>query len=65
MTDMTTRFAAIVGAHHILTGDAISDDYAHDEVLTKPRNDPRTWPSPRPPTSWHNCSGPPRKTTCR
>lgn len=35
MTDMTTRFATIVGAHHILTGDTISDDYAHDEVLTK------------------------------
>ncbi|ASL14801.1 FAD-binding oxidoreductase [Mycobacterium intracellulare] len=40
MTDMTTRFATIVGAHHILTGDAISDDYAHDEVLTKPSQRP-------------------------
>lgn len=40
MTDMTTRFATIVGAHHILTGDAISDDYAHDEVLTKPPQRP-------------------------
>lgn len=40
MTDMTTRFATIVGAHHILTGDAIPDDYAHDEVLTKPPQRP-------------------------
>ncbi|OBH36441.1 FAD-binding protein [Mycobacterium intracellulare] len=40
MTDMTTQFATIVGAHHILTGDAISDDYAHDEVLTKPPQRP-------------------------
>ncbi|AFC53535.1 FAD-binding oxidoreductase [Mycobacterium paraintracellulare] len=40
MTDMTARFATIVGAHHILTGDAISDDYAHDEVLTKPPQRP-------------------------
>lgn len=40
MTDMTTRFATIVGAHHILTGDTISDDYAHDEVLTKPPQRP-------------------------
>lgn len=34
MTDMTAQFATIVGAHNVLTGDAISEDYAHDEVLT-------------------------------
>ena len=27
-------FAAIVGSEHVLTGDAISDDYGHDEALT-------------------------------
>ena len=40
MTDMTARFAQIVGEHNLLTGDAISDDYAHDEVLTKPPQRP-------------------------
>src|ERR1700740_1643787 len=34
MSDMTTRFAEIVGTHNLLTGDAIPDDYSHDEVLT-------------------------------
>ena len=27
-------FAGIVGAHNLLTGDAIPEDYWHDEVLT-------------------------------
>ncbi len=40
MTDMTAQFAKIVGEHNLLTGDAISDDYAHDEVLTKPPQKP-------------------------
>lgn len=40
MTDMTTQFAEIVGAHNVLTGDAIPEDYAHDEVLTKPAQRP-------------------------
>jgi len=40
MTDMTARFAEIVGAHNVLTGDAISEDYAHDEVLTSPPQSP-------------------------
>ena len=31
---LTDLFAAIVGPEHVLTGDAISDDYAHDEALT-------------------------------
>src|SRR5271166_5515185 len=34
MSDMTTRFAEIVGHHNLLTGDAIPEDYFHDEVLT-------------------------------
>jgi glycolate oxidase len=33
MSDMTTRFAEIVGDHNLLTGDAILEDYSHDEVL--------------------------------
>ena len=40
MTDMTTRFAEIVGEHNLLTGDAIPEDYCHDEVLTKPPQRP-------------------------
>jgi glycolate oxidase len=35
MSDITTRFAEIVGEHHLLTGDAIPEDYGHDEELTK------------------------------
>jgi glycolate oxidase len=34
VSDITARFAEIVGEQHLLTGDAIPDDYAHDEVLT-------------------------------
>jgi glycolate oxidase subunit GlcD len=34
MGDMTARFAEIVGGHNVLTGDAIPEDYWHDEVLT-------------------------------
>ncbi|MGZ4526530.1 MAG: FAD-binding oxidoreductase [Mycobacterium sp.] len=30
----SARFAEIVGEHHLLTGDAIPEDYWHDEVLT-------------------------------
>ena len=33
MTDLT-GLEGIVGAAHVLTGDAIGDDYAHDEALT-------------------------------
>jgi glycolate dehydrogenase FAD-linked subunit len=40
MSDMTARFAEIVGDHNVLTGDAIPDDYSHDEVLTKPPQTP-------------------------
>lgn len=34
MSDMTARFSEIVGRHNLLTGDAIPEDYWHDEVLT-------------------------------
>lgn len=40
MSDMTARFAEIVGRHNLLTGDAIPEDYWHDEVLTKPPQRP-------------------------
>ncbi len=40
MSDMTARFAEIVGQHNLLTGDAIHEDYWHDEVLTKPPQRP-------------------------
>ncbi|OBI30459.1 FAD-binding protein [Mycobacterium sp. E1386] len=37
---MTARFSEIVGEHNLLTGDAIPEDYWHDEVLTKPPQRP-------------------------
>src|ERR1700744_2477464 len=40
MSDLQTRFAEIVGTDHLLTGDAIPDDYSHDEELTKPPRKP-------------------------
>lgn len=33
-TDLTGELAGIVGADHVLTGDAIGEDYSHDECLT-------------------------------
>jgi len=33
MADMAARLEDIVGAGHVLTGDAIGDDYTHDEAL--------------------------------
>jgi glycolate oxidase len=33
MADMAARLEEIVGAGHVLTGDAIGDDYTHDETL--------------------------------
>ncbi|MGB3441164.1 MAG: FAD-binding oxidoreductase [Actinophytocola sp.] len=32
--DLAARLEEIVGSEHVLTGDAIGDDYAHDETLT-------------------------------
>jgi len=34
MSDMAARFGEIVGEHNLLTGDAMPEDYWHDEVLT-------------------------------
>lgn len=34
MADMAAQLEEIVGAGHVLTGDAISDDYTHDETLS-------------------------------
>jgi glycolate oxidase len=34
MADLEERLAAVVGAGNVLTGDAISEDYTHDEALT-------------------------------
>ncbi|SPM36131.1 FAD/FMN-containing dehydrogenase [Mycobacterium rhizamassiliense] len=34
MSDAAARFAEIVGGNHLLTGDAVPEDYWHDEVLT-------------------------------
>lgn len=35
MSDMTARFAEIVGTEHLLAGDAVPEDYSHDEELTQ------------------------------
>ena len=39
-SDTTTRFAEIVGTSNLLTGDAIPEDYRHDEELAKPPQKP-------------------------
>ena len=39
-SDTTTRFAEIVGTSNLLTGDAIPEDYWHDEELAKPPQKP-------------------------
>jgi glycolate oxidase len=40
MSDITARFSEIVGNHNLLTGDAIPEDYSHDEELTQPPQKP-------------------------
>ena len=40
MGDVTAQLAAIVGEANLLTGEAISDDYAHDEALSSPPQKP-------------------------
>lgn len=40
MSDTATRFAEIVGKEHLLTGDAIPEDYSRDEELTQPPQAP-------------------------
>jgi glycolate dehydrogenase FAD-linked subunit len=34
VSDIAEALAEIVGAQHVLTGDAVSDDFTHDEALT-------------------------------
>lgn len=40
MSDMTAGLLSIVGSTNVLTGDAIPDDYSHDEELTQPPQKP-------------------------
>ena len=40
MADLAALFSSIVGDTHLLTGDAISDDYGHDEALSFPPQRP-------------------------
>src|SRR4051794_32332091 len=40
MGEVAARLAEIVGAKHLLTGDAIPEDYAHDEALSMPPQKP-------------------------
>ncbi|MFA5889823.1 MAG: FAD-linked oxidase C-terminal domain-containing protein [Actinomycetota bacterium] len=40
MGDITTELAEIVGPANVLTGDAINDDYTHDEALHAPPQRP-------------------------
>lgn len=40
MSDITARFAEIVGENNLVTGDAIPEDYSHDEELTQPPQPP-------------------------
>jgi len=40
MSDMTARLAEIVGNHNLLVGDAIPEDYWHDEELHRPPQQP-------------------------
>jgi len=40
MADLAARLADIVGAGHVESGDAISDDLTHDECLTVPAVEP-------------------------
>ncbi|KZS76569.1 FAD-binding protein [Mycobacterium kansasii] len=40
MSDITARLVDIVGSANVLTGDAIPDDYSHDEELAQPPQRP-------------------------
>ncbi|MGE5697687.1 MAG: FAD-binding oxidoreductase [Candidatus Sericytochromatia bacterium] len=40
MDDVATRLAEIVGDRNLLTGDAVSEDYCHDEALGVPAHKP-------------------------
>ena len=65
MSDITARFVEIVGKNNLLTGDAISEDYSHDEELTNRRSSPRTSPNRRARKRLRSCWWPPRNTACR
>ncbi|WP_199432409.1 FAD-binding oxidoreductase [Qaidamihabitans albus] len=41
MGNVAQRLAEIVGENHVLTGEQITDDYAHDEALEGPPHKPR------------------------
>ncbi len=47
MADLDVRLADLVGAANVLTGDAISDDYAHDEALSATPHRPDAVVRPR------------------
>ena len=47
MADLDVRLAERVGAEQVLVGDAISDDYAHDEALTATPHRPDVVVRPR------------------
>lgn len=55
MSEMTARFSEIVGNANLLTGDAIPEDYAHDEELTGPPQKPAYAAKPAPPKRLPNC----------
>lgn len=55
MSEMTARFSEIVGNANLLTGDAIPEDYAHDEELTGRRRSQPMPPSRPPPKRLPNC----------
>ena len=40
MTNAITSLADLIGAQHVLVGDAISEDYSHDEALAPPHQKP-------------------------
>ena len=44
MSDLTARFAEIVGTDNLLTGDAIPENYCHDEALTTTPQKPACLP---------------------
>ena len=62
--DLLDALGAAVGAENVRTGDAINDDYTHDEALTAapqrpgrrrpPGDDRRRWP---PSSAWRPSTG--------
>ena len=61
-TDRSEQLAKVVEPAHVLTGDAISEDYTHDEALTAPAGGRRSSSGrPRPQRSPRSCASP---TSC-